>query len=136
MVEEPEAERLDEHLEDEGGPVKSFLEHLEDLRWVLIKSLVALGLGVLICLIGGNYVVAILKRPLEKAPVRYPKHTIALAMMIGTNRMGTFILSADDTRALNLGTNTFAAMRLEPALDGTNQVLHWRLDNDPELAEQ
>ena len=23
--------------EEEGGPVKSFLEHLEDLRWVLIK---------------------------------------------------------------------------------------------------
>ena len=30
--------------EAEGGPVKGFLEHLEDFRWVLIKSIVALGL--------------------------------------------------------------------------------------------
>ena len=39
MAVEPEAERLDlDPEEEEGGPVKSFLEHLEDLRWVLIKS--------------------------------------------------------------------------------------------------
>ena len=50
MVDEPEAERLDEHVEEEGGPVKSFLEHLEDLRWVLIKSLAALSVAMLICL--------------------------------------------------------------------------------------
>jgi hypothetical protein len=35
--------------EDEGGPVKSFLEHLEDLRWVLIKSLSVLGIAVVAC---------------------------------------------------------------------------------------
>ena len=71
MADEPGSEeRVDQLEEDEGGPVKSFLEHLEDLRWVLIKSLVALGLGVLICLIGGNYVVAILKRPLLLSSVQ------------------------------------------------------------------
>ena len=32
MVEEPDAEGLDAPAEEEGGPVKSFLEHLEDLR--------------------------------------------------------------------------------------------------------
>jgi hypothetical protein len=31
-----------EDLEVEGGAVKSFLEHLEDLRWMLIKSSAAL----------------------------------------------------------------------------------------------
>ena len=69
MADEPGAERLDDLEEEEGGPVKSFLEHLEDLRWVLIKSLVALVLGMFICLIAGNHVVAILKRPLEGAKV-------------------------------------------------------------------
>jgi hypothetical protein len=43
-----------EEPDHEGGPVKTFLEHLEDLRWVLIKSLVGLGIGMFICLIGGD----------------------------------------------------------------------------------
>ena len=49
MADEPEAERP-EAEEQEGGPVKSFLEHLEDLRWVLIKSGVAAGVAMLACL--------------------------------------------------------------------------------------
>ena len=49
MGTEPEVPRTDEESEQEGGPVKSFLEHLEDLRWVLIKSLAATGLGMLLC---------------------------------------------------------------------------------------
>jgi len=50
MADEPEAGPLPEFEEEEGGPVKSFLEHLEDLRWVLIKSVVALALGMLVIL--------------------------------------------------------------------------------------
>ena len=41
-------------LEDEGGPVKIFLEHLEDFRWLLIKCAVTLALTMLVCLIGGQ----------------------------------------------------------------------------------
>jgi Sec-independent protein secretion pathway component TatC len=34
----------------EGGPVKTFLEHLEDFRWVMVKSVVGLFLfGVSFC---------------------------------------------------------------------------------------
>jgi len=29
--------------------IKSFLEHLEDLRWVLIKSLATIGVAMIIC---------------------------------------------------------------------------------------
>ena len=49
--------------EAEGGPVKTFLEHLEDFRWVLIKSIVALCLAMLVCLVAANYVVQIIKWP-------------------------------------------------------------------------
>ena len=50
---------------DEGGPVKSFLEHLEDFRWVLVKSVSAsVGLAMLVCLMGANYVIGIVKWPL------------------------------------------------------------------------
>ena len=56
----------------EGGPVKTFLEHLEDFRWVLIKSVVALFLAMLVCLIGANHVVQIIKWPLKQADMGYP----------------------------------------------------------------
>src|SRR6202034_2182400 len=56
----------------EGGPVKSFLEHLEDFRWVLIKSAVALGLAMLLCLVAGNYVIGVIKWPMTQAKISWP----------------------------------------------------------------
>ena len=104
MAIEPEEERP--HMEeDEGGPVKSFLEHLEDLRWVLIKSITTLAVAMLICLIGGNYVVAILKHPLEKAQVRYSSDDRVAILRYGTNRLATWSLDLDQWDALNAGTN-------------------------------
>jgi len=137
MADEPVAEHLDEQSEDdEGGPVKSFLEHLEDLRWVLIKSVAALGVGILICLIGGDYVVGILKYPLQKTKVSYPGNSQVVTVLFGTNRLGVFPLTPEQQGSLDLGSNRFVAIRVEPATLGTNQVLAWRVDNNPGLAEQ
>src|SRR6266704_1947628 len=72
MADEPGAERLDEQEEEEGGPVKSFLEHLEDLRWVLIKIASAVGVAMLLCLIAGNYVVGVVERPSKKPRSAFP----------------------------------------------------------------
>src|SRR6266478_3179324 len=96
MAEDPGTERLDQLAEEEGGPVKSFLEHLEDLRWVLIKSLVGLGVGVLICLIAGNHVSQILMRPLGKMRITYPGTNQVVSAFFGTNRLGVYTLSPAD----------------------------------------
>ncbi|HZO85968.1 MAG TPA: twin-arginine translocase subunit TatC [Verrucomicrobiae bacterium] len=61
MAQEPEESSFEE---EEGGPVKPFLDHLEDLRWVLIKCLSALVLGMVICMVATPQIVAFLKRPL------------------------------------------------------------------------
>jgi len=135
-MEEPEAEPLDAQEEEEGGPVKSFLEHLEDLRWVLIKSVAALGVAILICLIGGNYVVLILKHPLTKTKLPYPGTNQVVTVLFGTNRLGVFTLTAAQQGAVDLGTNRFVAVRVEPTAIGTNRVLAWRTDDNPELAER
>src|SRR5712691_7840145 len=135
MVDEPGSERLAEQEDEEGGPVKSFLEHLEDLRWVLIKSVVALGMAMLVCLIAGNQVVLILKRPLEKAKISYPGTNQVLTLLFGTNQVGVFPLAPEQQAALNLGTNRFVAVHIEPSTLGTNQVLSWRVDTDSRLAE-
>jgi sec-independent protein translocase protein TatC len=128
MVGDPASERPNEA---EGGPVKTFLEHLEDLRWVLIKSLVALGVAVLLCLLAGNYVVQIIKWPLTHASISYPGTNQIVVVSFGTNRLGAFQLTAGQQKALNLGTNRFVSVQVEPLVIGTNQVLGWRASSDP-----
>lgn len=136
MAEELEAEHPEPTEEEEGGPVKSFLEHLEDLRWVLIKSVAALGVAILICLIGGDYVVRILKHPLTQAKLPYPGTNQVVTVLFCTNRLGVFSLTAEQQASVALGTNRFVAVNITPTLLGTNQVLAWNVDSRPEVAER
>jgi sec-independent protein translocase protein TatC len=123
-----EPERPDEA---EGGPVKTFLEHLEDFRWVLIKSIVALFLGMLICLIGANHVVSIIKWPLTHAPRYHTDTNQTVVVSFGTNHIGNFQLTPEQKKSLNLGTNRFVAVTVEPLVLGTNQVLGWHVSDNP-----
>src|SRR5271170_6928168 len=68
---EPSDEFQPNDEEVEGGAVKSFLEHLEDLRWMLIKSSAAILLGMMVCLFGVQKLVIILKWPLVRAQQRH-----------------------------------------------------------------
>ncbi|MDE3066522.1 MAG: twin-arginine translocase subunit TatC [Verrucomicrobiota bacterium] len=135
MAGDHEPERSDEA---EGGPVKTFLEHLEDFRWVLIKSLVALFVAMLVCLVGASHVVQIIKWPLEHPLLKWPGQVHnpgpgrdqPVAVNFGTNHLGDLQLTPALRQSLNLGSNSPAAMDLEPLLIGTNHVLGWRLDTD------
>src|SRR5208283_2775904 len=113
MADEPAAELLEEQpQEEEGGPVKSFLEHLEDLRWVLIKSGVAAGLAMLICLLGCNYVVKILEWPLRRAPIWHGPKSRNVALYFGTNLLTSFQVGTNDPFAPLLGTNGVARLTI------------------------
>jgi sec-independent protein translocase protein TatC len=91
--ESPEQEEIVAQPEEEegGGPVKSFLEHLEDLRWTLIKVAVALVLGMLLCLVGGRQLVAFLTYPLRLATqLRAAKPSDTVTIRWGTNVLARF----------------------------------------------
>ena len=120
MADEPEAERLDVHEEEEGGPVKSFLEHLEDLRWVLIKSIAAGGVAMLACFFGGKYVVKVLTLPLKRAPVEKAGKEQRVRVLLGTNHLGTFRVGTNDPLASIAGTNQYVRLEIVPILTDTN----------------
>ena len=120
MADEPEAERLDE---DEGGPVKSFLEHLEDLRWVLIKSGVAAFVAMLVCLLAGNYLVRVLEWPLQRAPVIHSSNSHTAKLTFGTNQIASFEVPKNDVLEPLVGTNEFVRLQLVPLTIGTNQIV-------------
>jgi sec-independent protein translocase protein TatC len=133
MADDPELDRPDG--DDEGGPVKTFLDHLEDLRWVLVKSAVAVAISMLLCLIAGDKLVWALKRPLEHAFVYYPGTNHVVTVFYGTNRLGVFPLPSTPENSALLGTNRFVAVRVDPIIIGTNQVLGWKIDDTPGAAE-
>ena len=128
MAGDHEAERPDEI---EGGPVKTFLEHLEDFRWVLIKCIATLLVAMLVCLLAGNYVIQVIKWPLTRATVNYRGTNQVVTVSFGTNHLANFQLTAEQQAALNLGTNRFVAVQVAPVNVGTNQVLGWQVIDDP-----
>ena len=117
--------------DDGGGPVKSFLEHLEDFRWLLIKCAVALSLTMLVCLIGANYVIGVIKWPLSRARVNYPGTNQVVTVNFGATRLGSYPITPEQQQLLHTGTNRFVAVVVEPVTVGTNQILSWRVNDDP-----
>jgi len=124
--------------EEEGGPVKTFLEHLEDLRWVLIKSLVAVAVGMFVCLVAGNHVMRILERPLRKAVRSYPGTNQVWDVRFGTNHLGTYLLTDRLQAAWALGTSRFVRVYVEPVRSGTNLLIGLRAEPlaNPKEAQQ
>lgn len=120
MADDQEAERLDA---DQGGPVKSFLEHLEDLRWVLMKSVITAGVTMLACLLAGNYLVRVLEWPLHRAPVRHSAKTQTVQLVFGTNQLSSFQIDTNDPFAAIAGTNRFVQLQIVPVSVGSNQLL-------------
>jgi sec-independent protein translocase protein TatC len=125
------SEELQPEEDAEGGAVKSFLEHLEDLRWTIIKSAAATLVGMMVCLFGVNYVTAILKWPLERARHRHivfmPEDTnMVLHLRFGSTPLPSIDLKTNQIGSLNLGTNRNATVELEPVEIGTNTFLAMR----------
>ncbi len=125
MADEPEAERLDlQQEEEEGGPVKSFLEHLEDLRWVLIKSLAAGGVAMVVCFFAGNYVFQVLEWPLKRAPLAGgSRGAQVVRVMLGTNQLGVYHVGTNDALSTLAGTNRYVRLDLAPVTAGSNTLL-------------
>jgi sec-independent protein translocase protein TatC len=131
MVDEPEAQPLDVQDDEEGGPIKSFLEHLEDLRWVLIKSIAAAGVAAVICFFAGNYVFRFLRWPLDRAPLSKPGKEQILRVMFGTNQLQVFhVTTTNDVWSSLVGSNRYVRLNLTPITLGTNQFFGFNVETE------
>jgi sec-independent protein translocase protein TatC len=124
-----------EDQEVEGGAVKSFLEHLEDLRWMLIKSVAALGVCMLGCLFATKQLYAVLQWPLDRAAQRRvflvpddTNKTVTIKFLDVV--LQSFKTNSNQLGPIELGTNHFVALNLEPVQSGTNTVLMLRVDTN------
>ncbi len=118
--------------EDGGGAVKSFLEHLEDFRWTLIKSCAAIGVGIVVCLAAGSFITHdILMRPLVKAEKFYRKQEHTITFQLGTNHLGVFHVDTNHPARALLGTNDSVTFQLVPVQVGTNLILGLQPESNP-----
>jgi len=108
--------------ETEGGPVKTFLEHLEDLRWVLIKSLAALALGFIVCLLASNWIIRILTYPLKITPYS-PPNTQQVQIYFGSNKLGTIAIDPNDLALWGIPTNQSLTLRVAPIPTDSNRII-------------
>lgn len=110
--------------EDEGGgPVKSFLEHLEDLRWTLIKCAAAILIGIILCLSASDFIIGILKWPLDKANSMRTSDESQVALTLGTNVLAKF--GAKEFPMFRpAGSSTAASTPPQPFTDRVKELFH------------
>ena len=128
---DPTEEPSPDEFEEGGGPVKTFLEHLEDLRWLLVKSGAALLVGLIVCLYGTAQIVWILKRPLQQAALIQTGHTQKALIRFGTNTLATIEPATNHIGPLDLGTNAITVIQVDPVQVGTNIFVGVSVNPDP-----
>ena len=112
-----------EDFEEGGGPVKGFLEHLEDLRWLLVKSGAALLVALILCLYAVPQIVSILKWPLNHAALVRVNNEYRAVIRVGDQTVTTLTLTTNRLSGLDLGTNWCSVIQLVPVPNGTNDML-------------
>jgi sec-independent protein translocase protein TatC len=129
---DPTEEPRSDDFEEGGGPVKTFLEHLEDLRWLLVKSGAALLVSLIICLYATDKIVTILKWPLrQSALVRVKGSSTKVIVQFGTNTLTAFDSLTNQIGPVDLGTNGLAIVHFEPVVTGSNILLALRTETSP-----
>ncbi|HTI70718.1 MAG TPA: twin-arginine translocase subunit TatC [Candidatus Limnocylindria bacterium] len=133
MADESDPKLIPTTLEDDddsaGGPVKSFLEHLEDLRWTLIRCAAAIFIGFIICMSGAQYVVKILVWPMVRAESLRTSTEPRAIFVVGSNIIAR--VPAKSYESLSLSTNRDTVFRAVPTLIGTNMLLALQIDTNP-----
>jgi sec-independent protein translocase protein TatC len=119
----------------EGGAVKTFLEHLEDLRWVLIKSGAAVFLAMFICLCGVNHMVSILDWPRARAEQRHVAFLPENTNQIVTVQLGSLTLysgqaSSNKLGPIDLGPGQYVTLHMTPVQVGSNSFLGLRVETN------
>jgi sec-independent protein translocase protein TatC len=121
----PRPTQVDTDEEDEkegGGPVKPFLDHLEDLRWTLLKVVVSILLGMLVCLVAGNRLVTFLTWPLNHAQRMLPASQQRVPLLLGTNEVGRVQLGSVHLPS-TVDSNRVSALELVPTPLGDRLML-------------
>ena len=115
-----DAEYLPEAAE-EAAVKKSFWDHLRDLRTALLRSAIAIGIALVVCLMMADKLVMILEYPLQRIDVfQKPKPTVAFK--IGATQLGPYEVSAEQFAGLPAGEMPHVVYQIGTTKIGEHQV--------------
>jgi sec-independent protein translocase protein TatC len=109
--------------EPEGAaPKKSFWAHLTDLRSAVMRSAVAVGLALVVCLLLDDKLVAILEHPLHRMD-QFEKAKPSVTLQIGDTKFGPYAVTREQFPGLPPGDAPQAVFQLGTMQVGTEQVV-------------
>ncbi len=113
--------------QEDGGPRKPFLEHLEDLRKALLKCVAVIVAALLLCLFLDAKIAGVLEYPIRRIPMlEKPRPTVTFE--IGSLRLGPYEVSRDDFAGLPPGDAPHVVFKVGMAKVGGEQVPTLKLD--------
>lgn len=112
------------------GPKKSFWGHLADLRTALIRSAIAVGAALILCLFLDPWIVKVLEYPLRRVHM-FEKAKPTVTFQIGSSRLGPFEVTREQFPGLPPGDAPNVVFRVGSAEVGKQQVI--TLSTDPSL---
>jgi sec-independent protein translocase protein TatC len=108
--------------EESPGPKKSFWAHLNDLRTALLRSAIAIGLALVVCLLLSPKLVAILEYPLSRIDLfEKPKPTVSF--QIGATTFGPYVVTPEQRAGLPPDAAPQLVFQVGTAKIGTEQVV-------------
>jgi sec-independent protein translocase protein TatC len=107
--------------EDLGGK-KSFWEHLDDLRKVLVRSAIAIGVALVVCLLLDRQLVGILEYPLRRMEI-FSRPQPTVTFRLGATDLGPYAVSRDQFAALPPGAAPHVVFQVNTAKVGEAQVV-------------
>ena len=117
--------------ESEAGPRKSFWAHLNDLRTALVRSSIAIGIALVVCLLVSPQLVKILEYPLSRLDMfEKPKPTVAF--QIGDNVLGPFVVTREQFPGLPPGDAPHAVYQVDVKPVGKELVATLKLLPPPD----
>jgi sec-independent protein translocase protein TatC len=124
-----------EFLPEDGDPGarKSFWAHLQDLRSAVVRSAIAVGLALMVCLLFDAKLVAILEYPLRRVHMfERPKTTVTL--QLGSTRFGPAAVSREDFPDLPAATGNYT-VHIGVTKIGQQLVFAPKLDPQPSTGD-
>ncbi len=119
---------------EDTGPKKSFWGHLNDLRAALIRSVVVIGIALVVCLFLSPWIVRVLMYPLERMHMfDRPRPTVTL--QIGDTKLGPFEVTRENFPGLPPGDAPNVVFRVGTATVGKEQVATLTIDPAAKPAE-
>ncbi len=106
---------------EDSGPKKSFWGHLADLRSALIRSAIAIGISLIVCLLASPWLVRVLMEPLRHMRM-FEKARPTVTLQIGDTKLGPFQVTREQFPGLPAGDAPNVVFRVGTAAMGKEQV--------------